>query len=255
MYNIFSGPGAFICLVNFPSSDQYLSNDNTPILSPTCPFLVIYSNINIGEKQIVREVTDMNGFVIFPCQISVSSIQYHDTNCGRNTCDKQGWKSDVLPTKCSCFQMNNGRKGNVDVMLEVNVDCPDGTSFSTNMSNQWFLTKFITTGLFRQGTRVAYCEEFNVDNSIFNSVRLVVNYININGGFPVFGWVKCGEVQDQGVDQLNTVLAYNAQRVMVEAGTLNNHISRLDPMFPMCIDLEELKEKKFNSTNGFIFLA
>ena len=71
----------------------------------------------------------------------------------------------------------------------------------------------------------------------------------------MFGWVKRGEVQDSGVDQPNNGLAYNAQRVMVEAGTLNHHISRLDSMFPMRIDLEELKEKKFNSTNGFIFMA
>ena len=145
--------------------------------------MVIDSNINIGQKQIVREGTDINGFVIFPCQILVSSIQYHDTNCGGNTCDKQGWKSDVFPTKCSCFQMNNGRQGNVAVMLEVKVDCPDGNSFSTNMSSQWFLTKFITTGVFPPGTCAAHCKEFNVDDSIFNSVRLVVNYININGCF------------------------------------------------------------------------
>ena len=50
-------------------------------------------------------------------------------------------------------------------------------------------------------------------------------------------WLKRGEVLDQGVDQPNNGLPYNATRTTVESGTLNHHIKRFEPMTPESIDV------------------
>ena len=73
--------------------------------------------------------------------------------------------------------------------------------------------------------------------------------------FHVIGWANCGEFQDQGVDQPSNSsngLPHNAARVMVESGTLNHYITRLDPMRPGDVNLDTLNKLLFNVVNGFI---
>ena len=48
----------------------------------------------------------------------------------------------------------------------------------------------------------------------------------------MIGWAKRGEVMDQGVSQPNNGLHGTAAKVMVQSGTLNHHITRLEPMDP-----------------------
>ena len=64
-------------------------------------------------------------------------------------------------------------------------------------------------------------------------------------------WVKRGEVLDQGVDQPNNGLPYNATRTTVESGALNHHITRFEPMTLESIDVEQLNELKFDVSTGF----
>ena len=65
------------------------------------------------------------------------------------------------------------------------------------------------------------------------------------------GWVKRGEVEDQGVDQPNNGLSHNAQRVMVQSGNLNHHISKLEPTIPEAINFITLDAFKFNVNTDF----
>ena len=66
--------------------------------------------------------------------------------------------------------------------------------------------------------------------------------------------MKRGEVQDQGVDQPSNGLPHNAARVMVQSGTINYYITRLDAMQPELVDLNLLNQMKFDIVNGFITL-
>ena len=59
--------------------------------------------------------------------------------------------------------------------------------------------------------------------------------------FHVIGWENRGKVQYQGVDQPSNSsngLPCNAARVMVEYGTLNHHITRLDHMRPSDVNVD-----------------
>ena len=61
--------------------------------------------------------------------------------------------------------------------------------------------------------------------------------------------MKRGEIIDQGVEQPNT---YNAQKILVQSGSLNHHITRVDPMKPHLIEKRHLNSLKFNTVNDFV---
>lgn len=94
-------------------------------------------------------------------------------------------------------------------------------------------------------------EDFEVEDRIFNAANAVTTYINDNAGrFMVIGWTKPGEVQDQAVDQPGNGLPYNAPRAMVQAGNINYHVTRIDPMIPEVIDNDVLNGLKVDVTTG-----
>ena len=79
------------------------------------------------------------------------------------------------------------------------------------------------------GTRASIFEDDEIGDRIHTYFKSVTICINELCKFRVIGWSKRGEVQDHGVDQPRNGLPQNAARVMVESGTLNHHINRLDP--------------------------
>jgi hypothetical protein len=143
------------------------------------------------------------------------------------------------------------RVGNAVVLFDIDVNLSDGSLFSTRMSRKWFLKNYILSDHFSAGTGAFCFEDYEVEDRLFNATRLVFEYINSLGGFQVIGWVKRGEVEDQGVDQPNNGLHHNAQRVMVQSGNLNHHISRLEPMHPQDVNPLILDGYKFDVTSGF----
>ena len=94
-------------------------------------------------------------------------------------------------------------------------------------------------------------EDYEVEDRIYTTAPNVFNYINTIGGFIVVGWVKRGEVEDQGVDQPKNGWPHNAQRVMVQSGNLNHHISNLEPMNPEAVNYITLNGYKFDVNTGF----
>ena len=75
--------------------------------------------------------------------------------------------------------------------------------------------------------------------------------INNTGKFQVVGWAKRGDVMDQGVSQPNNGLPHNALKVMVQSGTLNHHIIKLEPMTPSILNSEYYDGLQFNVETGF----
>ena len=111
------------------------------------------------------------------------------------------------------------------------------------MSNFW--------GDLPVGIKATQFEPYQVENRMFDAVQRVTTYINNHGGFLVMLWVKRGEVLDQGVDQPNNGLPYNAAHTTVQSGILNHHITRMEPMTPESINVEQLNELKFHVSTGF----
>ena len=72
--------------------------------------------------------------------------------------------------------------------------------------------------------------DYEVEDRHYNAWSDISAYINRLGNFRIIGWAKRGEIQDQGVAQPGQGLQHNAAKVMVQSGTLNHHICRIEPM-------------------------
>jgi hypothetical protein len=216
------------------------------------PFIVTNSNIEMPEISIFSSGTGINGFNLHNCQITVTSVEPYDSPCGGYLCDHQSLKKGgVVANRCPCIQMIR-RTGITAIEIEVEVMLPGGGgSFTAVFSSRWFNETFVFTGPLPQNIRVGSFGHYIVENRLFQAITAAVRLINNSGGWQVFGWAKRGEVLDQGVDQPNNGLPHNAPRVMVEAGTLNHHITRLEPMCPERVDLDALNGIKFDVTTGF----
>ena len=171
-----------ILLVNPPGTDKFLANSMMPILSPERPAIVVQSIFKLPIKHIITEGTDINGFILNNCSVSVLSFQVRNTKYGGNLCDRQ----QESIGKCACYQMPN-RTGNVVISVEVKVTLQDGTTFNSRLQSKWFFEKFIMTAPLPAGTRAINFEDYEVEDRFFYALESVTNYINRICQFRVLG--------------------------------------------------------------------
>ena len=231
---------------NPSGSDKYISNGATPILSPQRPLIIINNNFNLPMRQIVKEGTEMNGFIIHKCEVEPLGFYVQNTRCGGNMCDRQ---QECL-SKCACYQMFN-QSGNVMISVEIKVCLPGSSSFNTNFRSKWFLETYILNGNLLAGMRADSFKDYKIEEHFLNAISNIVKYINTKGKFQVVGWAKCGEVLDQGVSQPNNGLHHNASRTMVQLGNLIHHITKIKAMKPSLLNQSYLDGIHFHVMNGF----
>ena len=238
-----------------PSSSSSLANGGngagTPVLTTRSPLLLLNNNFHYPAVPIADNGTNSQGFILHNCTIVLNTVSVLDSSCGGALCDQQTIVSgDTVAQRCACFQHSASRRGSIVFVLSVTVTFADGTQFETEFVSRYFMDKFVFNGQTPSSIRALhFTSDFMVQNQLYEATLSVLNYINQHGEFRVVGWVRRGEVADMGVDQPNNGLPYNAQRVMVEAGTLRYHITSLDPMTPEDIDLDVLHRLKFD-VNG-----
>ena len=145
--------------------------------------------------------------------------------------------------------MNKTEK--VMTVWDVTMMTTDGNSIGCKFISKSFMKDFIYSSALPVGIKASHFGAYQVEDRLFASFDGICIYVNNNGGWRVSGWVKRGKVQDQGVDQPNNGLPFNASRTTVESGLLNYHIVELQPMSPMELDLEVLNRLKFDVTTGF----
>ena len=149
---------------NPSGSDKYLSNGATPILSPQRPLIIINNNFNLPMRQIVKEGTEMNGFILHECEVVPLGFYVQNTRCGGNMCDRQ---QESL-SRCACYQMFN-QSGNVMISVEIKVCLPDSTSFTTIFRSKWFLETYILNGNLLVGLRADSFEDYEIKEHFFNA--------------------------------------------------------------------------------------
>ena len=211
----------------------------------TRPLVATKGDFELPDRQVVAEGTDTSGFTHNGVESRNDGAQYVKSTCSGMTCDGQSILSGGAVAKgCACFQMRH-RKGSVLVSFFVTIVKADGTSFTAEYCSKSFCRTFIFNGDLPNGIRASHLEEFVVDERINNAANAVFDLVNSTGGWTISGWAtKRGEVQDQAVDQPGNGLPYNAPRVLIEAGNLNYHITRMVPTRPEDIDLDVLEGLK-----------
>ena len=165
-------------------------------------------------------------------------------------CDGQGIVvGQMVMQRCACMQISKSER--VLFVRELVCKMVGGETFSAPFVSKHFMKNFIYSGPLPVGIRAKDFKEYEIEERLFESFRAVCEYIKNHGGFQIFGWVKRGEILDQGTDQPGSGLPHNAARTMIESANLSYHIVRMEPMVPENIDVDELAALKFNVTQGF----
>ena len=237
-------------LVKPSTVENFLSGSSTPILELSRPLVLIDDNFNFPTRPIVAHGIDSSGCILPNARISIQSADVFDTECHGRMCDQQSlMKAGCMAPKCACMQMN--QSGKVAISWDLKITCEDGSTIQTKFMSKQFTREFVMTGDLPMNVTASSFSHNVVDDRLFDAGQDVCDYINLRGGFKIVLWVKRGVVMDQGVDQPNNGLPYNAARTTVQSGNLNHHIVRIIPMNPERIDLERLQAIKFDVTAGF----
>ena len=107
------------------------------------------------------------------------------------------------------------RSRNVVIAVEAKVTLENATIFDATSWSKWFFEKFIVAAPLPASTRAINFEDCEVEDRFFHALNSIASYFNRVCKFHVLGWVKRGEVQDQGVDQPSNGLPHNVSRVVV----------------------------------------
>lgn len=204
----------------------------------------------VPERPIPNNTNDISGFCLNDLQVNVLGLQMLNIPCNGFLCDGSSLMvNDVMANKCCCYQ-SMGRNGNVIAEVEVEIIPPNQEPFITTICSKFFLKSFcLNNSYFEPGTRQHH---FNAnpqaEEALFNALDFKTKYTNARGLFRGFGWIKRGEVEDQGVDQPNS---RDAERILVDSSTTKYHITRLEPMHPHKIDTRELRMSSFTNLNDY----
>ena len=147
--------------------------------------------------------------------------------------------------------MQMDKSGKVMISMGLEVSDSSGDSFKVQFASKWFMKNFVYSGALPVGTKSSDFTSYVVEERLYDAVESVFEYINEHGGFRIYLWVRRGEVEDQGVDQPNKGLAWNAARATVESGMIKHHVVRIEPANPAALDVATLNGLKFNVSSGF----
>ena len=224
-----------------------MGSGSTPVLNTSRSFIVLHDNFNLPERLLNASGTDTSGGVLLGVKATPLQLDTYITSCDGRMCDQSTlFSNGVLQDHCACMQMN--KSGKVMVVMTLTLEQRDGEEFDVSFASKHFMLNFLLTGPFPMGTNASSFEHYEVEDRLWNAAESVFRYINENGGFRAFIWAKRGVVEDAGVDQPD---GYGATRSTVESGILKRHVVRLEPMNPQNIDVEVLRSKQFDVTNGF----
>ena len=221
-----------------------------PIINSNRPLVVLNDNFSLPEVPIAPNGTDMAGCILNNAQVIPNTVEAFQTGCDGPMCDQNTLlQNDVLSNRCACMQMD--KSGKVMISMGLEVRGGSGDSFRVQFASKWFMKTFIYSGALPMGTKASDFNSYEVEERLYDAVASVFRYINEHGGFRIYLWVRRGEIKDQGVDQPNRGLAWNAERATVESGLIKHHIVRMEPANPAALDVDALEGFKFNVSSGF----
>ncbi len=95
-----------VILPNPQGTKEFLVNSTIilPFYLPKGPLQSFpASSIYLRTCELITEGTNINGFIIQDCIVSVESFEVANTRCDSNLCDRQ----DDNLSRCACFQMTS----------------------------------------------------------------------------------------------------------------------------------------------------
>lgn len=242
------GPGTFV-VVQSPSGIQgFMNGGREPILQYMGNLIPIGGNLTLPTIAISVNDT-LSGFVHHGVMVRVTQVNPFHSPCTGRFCNWHGLVNDgQVRDSCACFQMMSSRRAMIGFSLNLMITLADGTEFEVlNFTDRYFIETFMISGTPPVNMTVEEVGGYRRSRQINNAINGVIDMVNGNGGWLLTGWAKPGTVQDQAANPApGAPPVYNAQPVLIQAGTLRYHITRLDPEVPMSINPQAIENLKVN---------
>jgi hypothetical protein len=242
--------GSLIAIVNPDPIEDYMNgtpmivtNEKAILLQPFVhPSIPMCTDLDANESK---------AFVITQSTIAVGRIVFLDSACSGKFCDRQNIELTRFKGKsCGCFSLKSSRSNIISV---------HSITFTTSTGEKKMMSKFsslkfmelYTKGKLSIDIRASRLQSGNdVYDDIIDCLEEIIELINADGGWVVYGWGKQGVVndivmlgnesnKDQGVD--TKVLSEH-----ISTHVVHMHPANIDYLDPVTVRGKQLEEFKYD---------
>ena len=162
-------------------------------------------------------------YCINKASVELMSFDFENTECGGCFCDRQ-YVINKTSKQCGCYQTTS-RASSIVAVMGLKIE-KDETSFEVTFSSRKFLQFFLN------GPLPLNLMKERLDNSdeamdLEDTIEDIMKTVNRNGGWTVVGWIRQGQIVDQGVasDTSNP----KAEKTEVIATKTTDHVVHVVP--------------------------
>ena len=244
-----SGPGG-VFAIEMPSNiEQFMTGSDVPILFTTeSIYSIDMENKVIPQRSIVEETRASHAFCYTNVIIKLGGVTVMDVDCCGKLCDAYGmYANSEKAGSCGCFKLEKYDAhicGFFELTFQKKQEQGDELSLDVHVkdyTSKKFTKLFIKGGKIPIGLTAPHItRDRRRRNEFRRSVDNVIRTINEGGsskdpekrGFMVQGWVRRGQIRDQGVEASgmgSNGSGRQAQLPMVDASTFVYHITSIVP--------------------------
>lgn len=247
--NGFFSIGSMVSIVNPDPIEDYMngtpmitSNEKAILLQP-----MVHVPVSISSD---LEALESKAFVINRSIVSVGRTVFLDSPCSGKFCDRQNIETTRFKSKsCGCFSLKSSRSNIISV---------HSITFTTSSGERKMMPKFsslrfmelFTKGKLSIDVRASRLQTGSeIYDEILDSIEDIVDLINDDGGWVIYGWGKQGVIND--IVMLGNDAAKDKGENKVLAQTMQTHIVHLHPvkkeyLDPTCEKGRALENMKYD---------
>lgn len=227
---------------------RWMNNGKQPLISTPKSILPVdhlKDGVEFKSTPIVETTKKQHAFYLRGATVKLLNFDVINPPCAGNFCGaKEMFKDQILSQRCPCYQTTLGDENVCGIYQLKVIDEKGNTIFVPNYTCKNWIAEQTKEGRFPVGVTAAMMNDNRRARVEFmKSVQLQLEYVNKNCGFSVVGWIRRGEVVDQGVD---APIGRNEHPQMIDAGEFTYHISHIEPTRAAVRVSKELAELKFD---------
>ena len=163
-------------------------------------------------------------------KLHIAGLEMKIAICSGTLCDRQEIPTDKK--NCACLHMST-RSFPLVLGMRLFVKDDKTTLFKVPHFRSWAFTTLCVGNI---GVSVKHTAFGTYENELRASVKTIVDKINSEGGWSMFGWLRVGTEADSSV-------ANGEQGQQIGAMSANPHVVKLIPSYTKFENLEKMKFK------------
>mmetsp|Transcript_22253 Transcript_22253/g.27288 ORF Transcript_22253/g.27288 Transcript_22253/m.27288 type:complete len:441 (+) Transcript_22253:151-1473(+) len=211
--------GTLIAIVNPEPIEDYMNGT---------PMIVSHEKAILLNPMIHKEIpmcsdlaaNETKAFVITDSSIEITHVVFLDSKCSGKFCDRQNIEITHSKNRnCGCFSMKSSFSNIISVHSIV---------FTTKTGERKLMTKFSSLKFMELYTKGKLSIDVRASNlhsgndaydDILDCLENIIDLINNDGGWVVYGWVKQGVINDV------VMLGNEANKDQTDNKVLSEHVS------------------------------